>query len=341
MDTLLRPFVQATEEEDADRRLAEILRNCADPLISQILRHKLRVLSSDAERQRQDAEDIRSEARACLLTRLRRLRHDAGAHPIKSFLDYVAVVTYNTFHEYLRRKYPAHHRIKNGVRYVLTHAPGFAMWKSDQHSYQCGLAGWQKAPSVSATSARLQELRNARADFLSEAGINPDPRHLPTLLTAILKRIGAPVDLDELATTVAHLQGVGEEAAGLSFDDDALAEPPDARPDTEAEMDRRRYLERIWLEICALPVRQRTALLLHLDEIHALPVTGIASIHRVAQVLGLQAPELAAFWNELPWEDSLIARHLGVTRQQVINLRKAARDRLTRRMKRSRGSDVA
>jgi hypothetical protein len=42
---------------------------------------------------------------------------------------------------------------------------------------------------------------------------------------------------------------------------------------------------------------------------------------------------LASLWNDLPIEDVEIAEHLGVTRQQVINLRKVARERLARRMK--------
>ena len=41
---------------------------------------------------------------------------------------------------------------------------------------------------------------------------------------------------------------------------------------------------------------------------------------------------LAEIWNELPLDDRTIAGHLGLTRQQVINLRSAARQRLARQM---------
>jgi hypothetical protein len=41
---------------------------------------------------------------------------------------------------------------------------------------------------------------------------------------------------------------------------------------------------------------------------------------------------MAAVWNELPLEDAVIAERLGATRQQVINLRKCARARLSRRL---------
>jgi hypothetical protein len=44
---------------------------------------------------------------------------------------------------------------------------------------------------------------------------------------------------------------------------------------------------------------------------------------------------LSALWDQLPLDDLSIAARLGVTRQQVINLRKAARARLARRTERS------
>ena len=47
----------------------------------------------------------------------------------------------------------------------------------------------------------------------------------------------------------------------------------------------------------------------------------------------MPAPELAALWPDLPLEDAAIAERLGLTRQQVINLRKSARARLGRRMR--------
>ena len=42
--------------------------------------------------------------------------------------------------------------------------------------------------------------------------------------------------------------------------------------------------------------------------------------------------DFAEVWKDLPWSDLRIAERLGITRQQVINLRKCARERLARRM---------
>ena len=49
--------------------------------------------------------------------------------------------------------------------------------------------------------------------------------------------------------------------------------------------------------------------------------------------LALAAEQFAELYNRLPLDDATIAQRLGITRQQVINLRKAARDRLVRRMR--------
>jgi hypothetical protein len=46
----------------------------------------------------------------------------------------------------------------------------------------------------------------------------------------------------------------------------------------------------------------------------------------------MPAEELARMWNDLPIDDMRIATRLGIKRQQVINLRKAARARLARRL---------
>jgi hypothetical protein len=60
-------------------------------------------------------------------------------------------------------------------------------------------------------------------------------------------------------------------------------------------------------------------------------VTGVATFDAVAAALEMTPQGLGAIMHELPWDDLTIAKHLSVTRQQVINLRKSARKRLGRR----------
>jgi DNA-binding CsgD family transcriptional regulator len=46
----------------------------------------------------------------------------------------------------------------------------------------------------------------------------------------------------------------------------------------------------------------------------------------------MEAVELARIWKDLPLADQDIATRLDLNRQQVINLRKSARERLGRRL---------
>ena len=118
-----------------------------------------------------------------------------------------------------------------------------------------------------------------------------------------------------------------------------LDKSADGRPSPEAEASSREHLTRLWEEIMLLPLRQRTALLLNLrDErgasaIEIFPFCGVATVGALADALGLERNALAELWPSLPLDDLAIAERLGATRQQVINLRRCARERLARRMK--------
>jgi hypothetical protein len=118
-----------------------------------------------------------------------------------------------------------------------------------------------------------------------------------------------------------------------------LDQLPDQRPEVDAEVDQRAYLQSLWSEIRQLPPRQCAALLLNLRDpqgrgvIALLPLTGVATMRQIAEALAMPADEFAELWNDLPIEDNGIAALLGITRQQVINLRKVARERLMRRMR--------
>ena len=95
----------------------------------------------------------------------------------------------------------------------------------------------------------------------------------------------------------------------------------------------------MWKEICDLPLRHRAALLLNLRDSHGadalelFQLTRVAGIHEIAKSLDFQPEDFARIWNRLPLDDAAIADHLGLKRQQVINLRQSARARLSRRLK--------
>jgi DNA-directed RNA polymerase specialized sigma24 family protein len=138
-----------------------------------------------------------------------------------------------------------------------------------------------------------------------------------------------------------HRRWANRERQRMEPEGDHLVHLPDSRSNTAADLEQRLWLRTLWSEIRQLPPRQRVALILHLRDERGrsaaalLPLTGTASMRQIAAALEIPAQQFAQLWNRLPIDDAAIAGLLGTTRQQVINLRKAARERLGRRMKRT------
>ena len=104
------------------------------------------------------------------------------------------------------------------------------------------------------------------------------------------------------------------------------------------QAENRELAQSLWLEVQELRPSQRVALLMNLRDVKGnnavalLLLAGIATFNEIAQAMGISAERLSEIWNDLPLADNQIAEVLRVSRQQVINLRKSARERLQRRM---------
>lgn len=115
-------------------------------------------------------------------------------------------------------------------------------------------------------------------------------------------------------------------------------ERADETASVESSLVYRSALLEVWREIELLPPRQRVALLLGLRDENGSAIASllillrIATFDQLAAAVELSREELAAIWDQLPLPDQAIAEQLDLTRQQVINLRKSARDRLGRRL---------
>jgi hypothetical protein len=347
-DELLRPFLVSTNEAERESLLARIISEQARPVIKSIIKAKLRVSfnHSDGSHLNQDALEIGGDIESTLLSELQSLKNLSGQKTINNFQGYVAVVTFNACSNYLRRKYPRRHNLKNRLRYLLTHRSDYALWESAGGDWLCGESarrGEQRNPDA---DNHLQALVENPARFTRSRlhALSPARLELAEQLSLIFKELSGPVELDELATAVSHLQGIQEERAEQSSNDeneegDAASTLADTREGVETAFDRKIYLEKLWSEIRELPVRQRAAVLLNLKDaqgnsmVEMFPITGIASIRQIAAALEIPAQEFALLWAKLPLDDNAIAEMLGITRQQVINLRKSARDRLARRLR--------
>jgi len=337
IDAVLSPYLEARDEADAVAALEQLICHRAQPMVRQIVGGKLRVgCSANSDITEDEANDLVSEITLKLVQRLRILRANAGENPIENFRGYVAVTVYHACDGYLRRKYPRRYSLKNQLRYLLTHRAGFAVWEGSEGYLLCGFAAWKES-KLAISGWTTREIQNdPQLSVSSISNLSP-----PDLLAAIFDRAGGPLRLDELVSLIAGLWRIKDVPSGdTSIDPNAYSGQDEQ---LDARIDQRGHLENLWAEIRELPLRQRTALLMSLRDSNGrgvlalLPLIQIASIRQIAETLSMSIEKLAALWNQLPLEDAAIAASLGVTRQQVINLRKCARERLWRRTRKSLG----
>lgn len=343
-DVLLLPFLRAAPA-DLEAVLTELITEHVQPVIQRTIRQRLATHGSRVE-WNQDAEDLYDDALLQLIAHLYDFKRDPAANPISDLHGYAAVIAHNAYHHYLRKKHPQRSRLRNRIRYLLTHRRKFFMAPADRASQTlCGFAGWRHETKTLAPSGELRKLQDNPALLSDLAGPTGDLHQasLDDLLTAIFEYLNAPVLFDSLVDIVARFQGIKDQPAVTETDHErpmSLIESmadPSANPATVIEQ--HSYVQRLWSEICELPLRQRMALLLNPGEVHEdivilLLHTGAASLRQIAAALAIQPDEFAQLWRQLPFDDLTIAARLGITRQQVINLRKSARERLGRRMER-------
>lgn len=336
-DSVLLAYLEANDECEADAALELLLVERAQPLVRDIIRSKLRVgRSQSADVSAEDFEDLVNEIALKLLKTLRHLRTNADGEAIENFRGYLAVTAYHACDEYFRRKYPRRYSLKSQLRYILTHRAGLAIWEDAEGVRLCGFGLWRERPRAS--RSRIQ-------DLLAKPGVIDgwaNPRGAlspPDLLAAIFDYLGGPLELDHLVSVVAEIWQVKDQPQTTVADADAADHSPLSGPaeNLDLKIDQRSYLHQLWREIGALPPRQRVALLLNLKDsqgcsvVALLPLLRVASVRQIAETLAMTAESLATLWNKLPLNDEAIAEYIGVTRQQVINLRKCARERLRRR----------
>ena len=328
-DPRLTPFFAAATDHEAQHALGALFDFATEQVLADAVR---RGLFASAHRSG-DADDVISETRVRLIRRLWSLRHDGG-DAIEDFGAYVAATATRTCYAYLRARFPARTRFRNQVKYSVSRHPETRLEADPNGVWQC-----QTRTAVRAVPARgaARDFLAGPAAFLSRAGITSS-LPLPALIARLLALLDEPVELDRLVDALAAALGVVDPAAQqLAGDDDPLERVPDPAPDAARELADREALERLWREITELPVNQRVALLLNLRDpeggsaVHALPATGLVTMAGIAAALELEPSALDELWDQLPLDDQVIAARLGLTRQQVINLRKSARARLGRR----------
>ena len=323
-DSMLAPFLTAKSESISDELLRAIIDEHADPIIKKILRSKLRVsLNGRGTQQNQDALEIAGDMRASIISTLRALRQNPNKAAIANFSDFVAIKTYSACADYFREKHPQRWRLKNLLRRRLRQNPRFALWQGEDKRWY---AGFSASESIThPTDGRLSAAQMKSDEFLG----------------VLFERSGRPIVFDEVVKIAAETWHIHDPPAesidtGGSERDDLFTS---SEPGVDLALEQRLFFEQVWIEVCQLPVLQRAALLLNLRDsrdggvISFLPFLGVASKEELARLLEMPYADFQKLWNELPLDDLRIAQMFGITRQQVINLRKTARERLARRMR--------
>lgn len=320
-DPLVDQFLRAGTEDRQQEVISRLLADHAYDRIDGILAARFR--QSGLPRDHHD--DVRNEILVRLIHRLSQLADGTKRDPIASFPDYVAVVAFNTFDDFVRKSFPLRTKLRNRIRYVLNHDTALALWTTDE-AFTAGLARWRGQAPQPVTPALAPQRKS----------------HLRSMLLEVFHRTNAPVALEALVSLLGPVHDVPDTETPQAVDRHRAA--PLRHPADEIES--RQYLRALWKEICDLPLRQRIALLLHARDTDGesvtrlLPVSGVATVHQIGDTLSLPQSEFMTLWNELPLDDLKIATMLQLSRQQVINLRRSARDRLERRMGGGRTREV-
>lgn len=357
VDPLLLPFLEAADEARARDLLGDVLIAHVSPLIWQILQRQLLHAGSMLVH-RQESDDLHAALLLRLTAQLFALRRGELAAPVASLQSYVAAAAFKACHDWLRQRAPRLAHLRSRVRYVLTRDPRLAMREVADREWWCAARAASDQPSAAGDAdvrrAAEEQLVAVRRVTGEPSG---SPRAFAEFVRATLEALGRPCRFGTLVSVLAECLGehdsqpagarsaddgdrrAGARREGARLDEITVTGMAAARLTVVDELMHRERLRLLWTEIEALPPRQRASLLLNLrdDEgrgmIELWPESGAASRADLARALELTGEQLDELWPTLPRDDQWIAAHLGLTRRQVINLRKCARRRLARRLK--------
>ncbi|MES1258290.1 MAG: hypothetical protein ABUS51_07660 [Acidobacteriota bacterium] len=319
---MLREYAAAASDTGAAALLNRLFEEHIHPWCAQTARSTLRSYGVRGRETADEEAEIAAEVMLQMTVRLQAIR--SGAAPmIGNPRAYAVTAVYNACFARIRARCPQHVQLQNRIRYLLRNDALFAAWTSGDGEQLAGFQSW------------LGRQEHVAAPPLQRSG---EP--LREMLRNIFNVANAPVRLSDLVGVVADSMGLAENTYSALPESEQTA----AAPSADQVLIERQELMTLWNEVLQLPPSQRSALLLNLRDaggngvIELIPATGVATFEHLAETLRISTPVLAGIWKDLPLEDARIAEMLGVSRQQVINFRKAARERLARRRKNGNGN---
>lgn len=334
IDEELLPYLEATTEADSHQHLQRLLEK-AQPIVYRIAR-SMRASVARSPLYDFNTQDIFGDVCVRLLQILRAFKDNPKKQPISNYAGLVATTTSTVFSDLLRLKDRQRRNLYEKVRHLISVNPALATWKDSEGNTVCGYAAWR--PRKMSSARRTPSYSQLKLDFRSQEFGQDQKRNTAELILLVLGNFGCPVRFDDLVDLVSMAaQGVQVQTVSINDTHYVQASPlVTYQPDIIAGQENQRLLHRLFEEIQKLRVEQRKSLLLNMTDSYGFGIewfifTQIATEERLAQLLELTIEQFRQLLNELPMSDIEIARELGISERKVMNIRRAVRERLTRR----------
>jgi hypothetical protein len=277
---------------------------------------------------------------------------------VRNPAGYVSAIVRNRFSDYIRERHPNRHSLANSLRYLLEEKPQYAIWEKDSEIW-CGFSGWKAQgvePAKPEKAAALTEGRTSLPSGIRKSRESMKRGDWTKLLDAVFESLEGPVEWDAFVALIASLLGVVDLPP---VEPPATMTAPGLNAYERARV--RQALARLWPEVAALNARWRAAFLLNPPfgcDIDVFIEHGMTSLREIGGLFSftdqqfeliwreLQFPEerlarargldsydkkFCLVWSYLPIQDAIIGSLIGRTSQQVIALRRLARERLAER----------
>ena len=343
MDSLLLPYLTATDESKRQEHLDELLVVYAAPVARNILRQKLgfHVNQVGVNPYNPDAEDLFHDIITKVIELFTMLPVSTPPQ-IENFQQYVGRIATNSCLDYIRAKSPARTRLKYSLRELLSRRSEFVLWKSSDRLF-CGLAAWDDKQEP-ITSYRLAEIEAQLPIFRATGFGGEDIKQIPLakVIAKLLSWANKPFEIDQLVNLTAILLDIKDRPAE-SLDDEARryleARITDTTLMSDPRLDFAKLLRSLWQGVKALPEKQRDTFYLGFaddqgeDLFTLLFETGIATLSQLAEQLGRSQEELMRLWTAMPMDVATIAAELNGTRAQVWKWRFEALRRLEKQLR--------
>ena len=327
MDNLLLRLLNVRDEQERQQCLDELLTLHVAPIVRKVLRLRLGlyVNARGLNENNQDAQDLYQEA----MTRMIEVLHSdqRSLATIENFERYAGRVVSNVCVDFLRSKYPARARLKEGLRDIFRRHGDLVSWH-DRDEILCGFAAWRNTGKPAVSDYDVERKMNA---FLAARFADQDVRDVPLsqVVTELFDWIGGPVQIDVLVRMLAYVRDIKEQEIE-SWDHVAADFEIKFRRSTrsvEADLETKEMLGRLWSIVKRLPPKQRDAFALRFhddagrDLFTVLLRARIVDWKDLAEELGRSVADLTRLWTQMPMDSATAANELRTSRENVYKLK--------------------